>query len=248
MLPAAWRGDLGKPREITEGMSDAAVFRVAGARYLKLAAGAGPAAALSEEIARTRFLAGHGIRVPEVLRVHEQTDFTALLMTALPGLPADRHRGDPAALVPRLATALRALHRLPADDCPFDESVTTRLARARIAIAEGEIDAADFADRNASSTPRQLYDRLAAKRPREISVVAHGDATLANLIVGDDGTVGFIDCGRCGRADAYLDLAVLADGLAEHWGDGCVAAFAAAYGVAWDDAKAAYFSDLYELF
>jgi hypothetical protein len=44
-------------------------------------------------------------------------------------------------LIRQLAGGLRKLHSIPARDCPFDETVGARLARARAAIAEGLVDA-----------------------------------------------------------------------------------------------------------
>ena len=113
----------------------------------------------------------------------------------------------------------------------------------------GDIDPGEFADRNAGTDPAALLARLAATLPPEDLVVVHGDATLSNLIAGDDGSVGFVDCGHAGCGDRYLDLAVLGDDIRENFGPAAAARFAKAYGAQpWDSAKAAYFLDLYELF
>src|SRR5262249_43163425 len=138
---------------------------------------------------------------------------------------------------------------LPAAECPFNESLDIRLARARLAIARGEIDESHFASRNRDRTPEDLYQALAVDRPAEDLVVAHGDLTLSNMVVGTDGSVGFVDCGHAGRADRYLDLGVLAAEIVDQFGSDGPAVFARAYGAKnWDRGKAAYYSDLYELF
>ncbi len=136
----------------------------------------------------------------------------------LPGAPAETLRCPCPELVDALAAALTALHALPPTDCPFDETLAKRLARATAAVAAGEVDPSQFADRNSAVKPDDLLARLAATQPAEDLVVVHGDATLSNLIVDDGGCIGFVDCGNAGRGDRYLDLAVLADDIREHFG------------------------------
>ena len=79
--------------------------------------------------------------------------------------------------------------------------------------------------------------------------MVHGDATLSNIFVGGDGSIGFIDCGNAGRGDRYVDLAVLMADIGDTLGPQAAARFAQKYGApGWDEAKARYFADLYELF
>jgi len=95
-----------------------------------------------------------------------------------------------------------------------------------------------------------IHERLAASVPaREDIVVVHGDATFDNILIDAAGAVGFLDCGRAGRGDRYFDLALLAAEIEEHFGGDGVGVFLDAYGLSrWDDCKAAFFRDLYELF
>ena len=103
--------------------------------------------------------------------------------------------------------------------------------------------------RNRDITPGVLLERLRSALPSEDVVVVHGDATLSNMIVGNDLSVGFIDCGHAGRADPYVDLALVTEGLAERFGPEMADCFMGAYGrAALDERKAGYFLDLYELF
>src|SRR5262249_26374884 len=121
--------------------------------------------------------------------------------------------------------------------------------RAQEAISRGEIEPRHFASRNRNVTPSRLLSRLLIAPPPEDLVVAHGDLTLSNMVVGPERTVGFLDCGFVGRADRYLDLAILAADIADHFGRGSIKTFADAYGLSdWDSDKARYYADLYELF
>lgn len=251
-LPDEWRAELAAvaAEPVTDGMSGADVFRLRmePACFLKFAE-EGSVQTLRQEIVRAAWLADHGIRVAPVLRIHDNGRVAAMQTQALPGEPADRCDRPPASLVPAIARALAGLHALSAADCPFDESLAVRLERARHTIEQGGVDARHFAPRNRNATPQDLFARLVASPPAEDFVVAHGDLTLSNMVIGPNGDVGFIDCGHVGRADRYLDLGVLAGEIADHFGRRLVTTFARAYGVPrWDVRKAAYYSDLYELF
>jgi aminoglycoside 3'-phosphotransferase-2 len=233
-------------------MGGAAVFRVSvpdsSCRYLKLARGS-EAATLRREIARTEWLASHYMRVPEFLMKGCTDDVTAVLMTAVPGRHLTPGAGDLVASVRAIGRGLARLHALPAADCSFDEMPRTRLARAREAIDRNQVDPSQFDDRNAGVTPEMLYQRLAGAVPApEDVVVVHGDATLANMLIGPDGELGFIDCANAGRSDRYMDLAVAEMDLRAGFGPEAALDFISAYGIQWDDRKAAFFRDLYELF
>jgi aminoglycoside 3'-phosphotransferase-2 len=256
VLPAEWRSRLAECElvPVTSGMSGACVFRVRAhgfeEHYLKIATGT-DVDHLRGEAERTKWLASMGIRVPNVIAQFDGDDAFAMTMTALRGASAehaDRENWQP--VVTAIARGFAALHALPVDACPFDETLKVRLARAHDLIRQGAIDGFDFDVRNLSVAPVDLYERLAATiPPHDDAVVVHGDATLTNLIVGNDGAIGFIDCGNCGKADRYVDLAVLVEEIADRFGDQARNAFLRAYdGLVWDERKAAFYRDLYELF
>jgi aminoglycoside phosphotransferase len=256
LLPPDWQAALaGRAPEPAAGMGGAAVFRVpdpvgGGGCYLKLARG-DDAALLRQEIVRTEWLSSHHVRVPQFLMKACSDDVTAVLMTAIPGRHLTPGSGDLPARVHTIGRGLARLHALPTADCPFDETPRARLARARDAIDRNLVDVSQFDDRNAGVTPDMLYRRLASAvpAPADVIVVTHGDATLENMLIGADGELGFIDCGQAGRSDRYLDLALVEADLRADFGPEAAEAFRTAYGVRdWDDRKAAFFRDLYELF
>jgi aminoglycoside phosphotransferase len=236
---------------VEAGMSDAAVLRIGASppRYLKI--GERHAAdALRQEIARTRWLSRQGVQVPRLLRTLESADVAAMLTAELPGVAvADCERPIPE-IVEIIARGFAGLHALPTADCPFDESVAARLARARALIARGDVDPAHFDWRNRQLSPQQLYDRIAPRAPAAgTAVVVHGDATFENVRIDAAGTLGLLDCGHAGRGDRYVDLERIAGEIAEHFGAQWLTAFRRGYGIeTWDDDRAAFFADLYELF
>jgi aminoglycoside phosphotransferase len=254
LLPPEWQGALaGQSVEPMPGMGGATVFRISdpagGCRYLKLACGP-EAEPLRREIARTEWLSQHHVRVPEFLMKVCTEKVTAVLMTAVPGRHLSPSADDLPAASRTIGRGLAWLHAIPTADCPFDEMPTTRLQRAREDIDRNLIDRGAFDDRNAGITPAALYRRLAGAVPaRDDIVVVHGDATLANMLIGQDGELGLIDCGHAGRSDPYVDLAVVEAELRSGFGANAALNFIAAYGIhEWDERKAAFFSDLYELF
>ena len=256
-LPESWRRALRRfaIKPIGHGMSDANLFRLrddvrAERLYLKVHRGEAAQTELRNEVERTKWLAARGIMVPRFVRLCEDGLLAAVLMTALPGRhPQHAHIPLPE-LIRQLAEGLRKLHSIPASDCPFDETVRARLARARSAIAEGLVDPDYFSERNQGLAPQAIYTRLMRTVPEhEDIVVVHGDATFDNLLIDDAGNVGFIDCGHTGRGDRYLDLATMVADIDAYFGPDCIPLFARSYGhAAFDERKLGFFTDLYELF
>ena len=188
---------------------------------------------------------------PRILAHCAIDNLVAVAMSSVEGRSAERV-GDTAwrPAVAAIARAFAHLHSLSVPTCPFDERLEIRLARARSLVRSDAIDPAVFDERNAGLSPQELYDRVVSRIPEhEDCVVTHGDATLSNLILSDDGQLGFVDCGHCGRADRYVDLALLAGELQDRLGADAFNTFTAAYGdLRWDESKAEFYRDLYEFF
>ena len=258
-LPQSWRRVLDgyHVQSVRHGMSDARIFRlhsgVASSASQTLYLKAAPPDALAEfrsELERTRWLfARHG-RVPDILDVFDDGTLGVALMTALPGSHPHKAAQPPADIIAQLARGLRAVHALAAAECPFDETIAARLARARTMIGEGHIDPGEFDERNQGRSPLAICQKLAedASRIEEDIVLVHGDATFDNLLIDAGGNLGFIDCGHAGRGDRYLDLEAVTSDIEEHFGPHWIAPFARSYGIELDSAKLRFFDDLYELF
>lgn len=154
-----------------------------------------------------------------------------------------RTRGDAGTV---MGTVLRALHDVPVPECPFDERLDVKLARAAERVRDGLVDTADFDDDHTELAPELIHRRLLTERPAtEDLVVTHGDFTPANVLASPSGEAVLLDVGALGTADRYVDLAVALRELPES----AAADFLTAYGLTEpDQRKLDYYRLLDELF
>ncbi|MGW7694891.1 APH(3'') family aminoglycoside O-phosphotransferase [Streptomyces asiaticus] len=234
---------------VTDGESGASVFRSAdGSRYAKCI----PAVALAEleaERDRVDWLSKQGVPGPKVLDWRADDTAAALVTSAVAGIPADQL---PAATLltawDAVTDAVRQLHTLPAQQCPFSRDLTQMYAVARDVVARGAVNPDFLPAEQQQTPPDELIARLAPHLDQRLAqeaqdtVVCHGDLCLPNIILDPDTltVAGFIDLGRLGRADRYADLALLlASARLEKWTDdeqtdAAEKAFAERYGITLD--------------
>ncbi len=226
--PPAWRKEVAGKTVLFQsiGESGAEVYRVGDTLFLK-SEPAGPLAELPGEVERLRWLADTGIPCPEVVDDLMWEERHWLLMSAIPGRDlAQSHDIGPINACEMVAQALRTLHVLDTESCPFDHRAENRIAAARRRLDAGHYDGPepDLGPTN--------YAMLWSTRPvHEDLVVTHGDACLPNFIARDGRLTGLVDCGRLGVADRYQDLALAARSIARNYGRAFVPAFFSAYGI-----------------
>ncbi|MBB1594303.1 APH(3')-II family aminoglycoside O-phosphotransferase [Achromobacter sp. UMC46] len=253
-LPAKWRGDFAHAsvEQQSIGESRADVFRVRRPNrpdlFLKSEL-AGGVSELPDEIDRLRWLAQVGQPAPHVLDTAMEGDRHWLLMTAIRGRDLASAALAPAQIIGVLATALRNLHHLPIETCPFDHRLEARIAQAKRHVDAGLVDEADFDDERLGQSASQVLAELLSSCPTARDpVVAHGDACLPNFMVDGHQFTGFIDCGRLGIADRFQDLALAARSIARNVGEQWVPPFFRAYGIAPDAQRIRFYCLLDEFF
>jgi kanamycin kinase len=189
--------------------------------------------------------------VPRVLSAGRDQTGTWLQTAPLPGRNAvdARWLSDPAPAVAAIGHGLRALHdALPVAGCPFSWTAEDRLASARDRAAAGLIDTAGWHPDYQHLTVAEALAAAADPPPVDRLVVCHGDACAPNTLVGDDGTwTGHVDMATLGVADRWADLAIASWSLGWNFGPGWEPVFWAAYGVAPDPERIAYYRLLWEL-
>jgi aminoglycoside 3'-phosphotransferase-2 len=254
-VPLAWKARLAGHAWVpqTMGRTEAAVFRIEAPGRPSLFAKteiAGPFSEVPREAARLRWLSRSPIPCPEVIAELREGQRDWLLMSGAAGLDlaSSPHLG-PGRTVEIAADALRALHRLDIESCPFDHRLEIRIADARARMEAGLVDEDDFDDERRGRPARDVFAELLARRPeREDLVVTHGDACLPNLLAENDRFTGFVDCARLGVADRHQDLALATRSIRHDLGEEWVEPFFLRYGTIGDHDRLAYYRLLDEFF
>lgn len=171
---------------------------------------------------------------PQVLHYVREAGFEYLLMTEVPGRDAadESFRNEAERMVTLLAEGLKRIHALPIDGCPFDCSLEKRLAVIERRLDAGEVNREKLEARFGDSMERlyhQLRDRVG--KISESPVFCHGDYSVPNVIVSEDGLGGFIDLGDAGLSDPYRDLAAIHRSIVRNFGERWLPHFYRVYGI-----------------
>jgi aminoglycoside phosphotransferase len=210
----------------------------------------------ADEAARLQWLAGHGIPVPEVVALGAGDAIEWVVTRALPGRPAAR-RWKPDErwrVIEVVAEAVRMIHALPVEQCPFERRLADLIHQARVSNDLGAFDGDDVDPQHLGLSAQELWDKFDALAvpPENDLVVCHGDLCLDNVLV-DPGSLtlaGIIDVDRAGVADRWTDLALALYNIGHDdvWGYGPAHAeyFLERYDIAADQYKVTYFQLLDE--
>jgi aminoglycoside phosphotransferase len=152
--------------------------------------------------------------VPQVA-AHEVSDGRDwLLMTRIQGkeLCQPDIMSNPVLLLDCMAEALHTLWSIPVDDCPFERTVADNISHAETAILTGHFDCSDCEPEtfgpDGFENPKALLDWLKSHVPKQDRAVTHGDFCLPNLFTNGKKFTGFIDVGKAGAGDRWMDLAL----------------------------------------
>ena len=216
-LAPVWRNDYG-----------GVTFRTDDGRYIKH----GPRNAessLADETVRLEW-AGRFIHVPHVLEAGYDDAFEWLATRAIAGesAVAPRWIAQPDVAVRAVGEGLRAMHdALPADECPFEWSVPSRIE-------------------NAVRRGIRVPDHLHEPPPIDLLVVCHADACCPNTLLGDDGRwLAHVDLGQLGTGDRWADIAVASMSTEWNYGPGWEDALIEAYGIDPDRERLSYYRELW---
>jgi aminoglycoside 3'-phosphotransferase-2 len=254
-IPESWRAELAHASwtRVDENRTRSAVFRLSRPDGASLFAKSEVKDAFSElpgEEARLQWLSSAGIPCPTVIR----SDFTPqrqwILMTAVEGRDVASATGlPPRRSIEIAAEALRALHRLGIEDCPFDHRIENRISVARTHLDAGLVDVTDFDHERKGRDAHDLFAELISKRPlHEDLVVTHGDASFPNFMAHNGRFTGFVDCGRLGIADRHQDLALAVRSIRYNLGPEWVSPFMECYGLDLDPSRMDFYQLLDEFF
>lgn len=225
------------PREkVFGGDSADSVYRivVAGGRgfHLKVAGG-DRRAELRREREVLDWLAGR-LGAPTVENYCEEGREAYLLMSSVSGCPAAGLVSDwkPKVLLAELTRALRRVHALPVESCPFDRTLSAVVGEAHRRAEEGRVHLEDFDDERQGWPIDRLQVELDRTIPKtEDRVFTHGDFCLPNILLQGGRVSGMVDWGRAGIADRYRDIALLLRSFGANMDADLQTSFCEVYGI-----------------
>ncbi|MFP3515426.1 APH(3') family aminoglycoside O-phosphotransferase [Pseudomonas sp. SIMBA_077] len=189
------------------------------------------------------------LNVPEIVAVANNAEGEFLITRCFKGEPLQALINEPSTLVTLFSEALHQLLAVPISDCPFDSSAKSRLKELDYLLAHG-LGEASY---NLQPWPylhslQDLISHLHNTLPTEQRVFSHGDLCAANVFVDAQDNLHFIDLGRGGVADRWLDIAFVHRNLLNDVSAGIASQFLEGLGIADNPAKREFFEQLDELF
>lgn len=241
-ITPVWRNEL-----------DGLTFRLRGTagslRYVKWVAVGTPELDLAAEAARLTW-ALRWIAVPRVLDTGSDATGNWLLTEGIDATSAvDPHWiARPAVAVRAIGRGLRVLHdSLPVDVCPFDWSVSRRIAQVDARIESG-LTPANWTHKDGAVSLSDARARLEHPPDVDRLVVCHGDACAPNTLL--DARGGFaaqVDLGALGVADRWADIAVAAWSTEWNYGVGYAELLYESYGIEPDQERISFYRLLWDL-
>lgn len=220
--------DFGEWEPVAWGESGASVVHDLGQQLYAKIVSSELVAELAAERDRSVWINQTDIPSARVLNWRETDSGAVLITQAVPGAPASEL--DATALRrawPSVLHAVRALHNLATDRCPFDRTLAQMMPLARASVTEGRVVAEFLPEALQRTPPTEILEQIETELPVRLAqertglVVCHGDLCLPNILV-DPATgqvTALIDLGRLGRADPYGDIALLLATAREIWTD-----------------------------
>ena len=195
--------------------------------------------------------------VPEVLELGADEDGSWLVLKAVDASSAvsGRWLAEPRTAVRAIGEGLASFHdAMPAHACPFGWEAEGRVAQAHQAARgererpAGEAGKSWWQPRHRHLGVDEALRLVEQPPPVELRVVCHGDPCAPNTLIGEDGRwVAHVDMARMGTADRWADIAVATWSCDWNYGPGWQAELLAAYGVAPDEERMAYYRLLWDL-
>lgn len=156
---------------------------------------------------------------------NENWTFTELLYEApyLKSYQDEEYEDEqsPEKIIELYAECIRLFHSIDISDCPYTNSLDSRLAELDYLLNNdlADVDCENWEEDTPFKDPRELYDFLKTEKPEEELVFSHGDLGDSNIFVKDGKVSGFIDLGRSGRADKWYDIAFCVRSIREDIGE-----------------------------
>ncbi|PHM28494.1 APH(3') family aminoglycoside O-phosphotransferase [Xenorhabdus budapestensis] len=189
------------------------------------------------------------LNVPEVVCVAENSEGEFMITRCVPGEPLYTRINAQQPVLELFCEAVRQIQAVTIIDCPLDSGVNFRLQELEY-LLNNDLCAEeyDLEQWPGIATPQDLLARLRATLPSEERVFSHGDLCDCNIFVNAHDELYFLDLGRGGIADRWLDIAFVHRNLREEVSISAATEFLDTLGGLDDPAKRVFFEQLDELF
>lgn len=189
------------------------------------------------------------VSVPDVVLYAENAKWECMVTRAVPGKPLSAFLKDENRCVEAFAEAIRQLQAISIADCPFDSRIAVRLAELAELMRMGKIDRdADLSVYPGVLTPEDLVERLKSESISEDPVFSHGDLCDNNLFIDERDRLFFLDLGRGGVSDRWMDITFACQNLAQEVSEPAVEKFLSRLNLPDRSERRKYFEMLDELF
>ena len=126
---------------------------------------------------------------------------------------SDTYIKNPTIQCKLLSNALKTLWKVDISNCPIDQRLSFKLAQIEYDLSHGNIDISNADpstfNENNFKNPSHLLQWLHENKPKENDLVfSHGDFCPENIFGIGEKVTGFIDLGRSGIADKWMDIAL----------------------------------------
>lgn len=164
---------------------------------------------VKREITIIRWLSQR-IKTPKIIYYEEDDAYHTFIMTEAIGESLDEKISEYSLnqIIDIYVLAIETLQTVSIDNCPFDNSINNRLAELEYLIKNSlaDVDSNNWEADTEFEYPQDLLNYLITNKPNEDFVFSHGDLCNSNIFI-KNGQINFIDLGRSGIADKWLDIA-----------------------------------------
>lgn len=189
------------------------------------------------------------VNVPELIIHAENAKWECMITRGVPGRPLYRFLKERTLVVDAFCAAIRCMHQVLVQGCPFDSGVEHRLAELEY-LLEKDLVATDvsFDAYSDIKSKSDLLNYLRSNQVQEDTVFSHGDLGDSNILLDEKDNLHFIDLGRGGLADRWVDISFSYRNLNEELSLEDAEVFVKKLGTLDQPAKRKYFELLDELF
>ncbi len=161
------------------------------------------------------------LNVPELVLMDTDHENEYMISKAVPAKPLQDFTGKSDQFFIDIYTdALAQLQSISIKNCPFISNKKFRLAEADFFLENGLLDELDDDEKDLTlwsgyQNFAELLDDLKQQDFQEEYVFSHGDLTDSNVFLSHDAQIYFLDVGRAGIADRFVDIAFIERSLRE---------------------------------